>query len=94
MGKGKRNRLLHVEDAVGAPQKKQNKNKKQIVWPVWAKRAVCIALLVAVLAGIIVAGLYGMERPSASGTNILSVERIVVWSPFNSRFAEHHFYVR
>lgn len=55
MGKGKRNRLLHVEDAVGAPQKKQNKNKKQIVWPVWAKRAVCIALLVAVLAGIIVA---------------------------------------
>ena len=54
MGKGKRNRLLHVEENTGAP-KKQNKNKKQIVWPVWAKRALCIALLVAVLAGIIVA---------------------------------------
>ena len=53
MGKGKRNRLLHIEDNTGAPQK-QNKNKKQFVLPVWAKRALCIALLVAVLAGIIV----------------------------------------
>ena len=33
----------------------KNKNKKQFVWPKWAKRAICIALLVAVLAGIIVA---------------------------------------
>ncbi len=55
MGKGKRNRLLHIEDNTGAPKKQQNKAKKQIVWPVWAKRALCIALLVAVLAGIIVA---------------------------------------
>ncbi len=55
MGKGKRNRQLHVEDNTGAPQKRQNKSKKQFVWPVWAKRALCIALLVAVLAGIIVA---------------------------------------
>lgn len=53
MGKGKRNRLLHVENNEGAP-KKQNKVKKQFVMPVWAKRALCIALLVAVLAGIIV----------------------------------------
>ena len=53
MGKGKRNRTLHVENNVGAP-KKQNKAKKQFVMPVWAKRALCIALLVAVLAGIIV----------------------------------------
>ena len=53
MGKGKRNRLLHIEDNTGAPQK-QNKNKKQFVLPIWAKRALCIALLVAVLAGIIV----------------------------------------
>ena len=35
----------------------KNKNKKQVVWPVWAKRALCIALLVAVLAGIIVAAI-------------------------------------
>ena len=53
MGKGKRNRLLHVENNEGAP-KKQNKVKKQFVMPIWAKRALCIALLVAVLAGIIV----------------------------------------
>ena len=53
MGKGKRNRLLHVENNEGAP-KKQPKAKKQFVMPVWAKRALCIALLVAVLAGIIV----------------------------------------
>ena len=58
MGKGKRNRQLHVEDTTGAPQKQETKNvksKKKFVWPVWAKRALCIALLVAVLAGIIVA---------------------------------------
>ncbi len=54
MGKGKRNRQLHGENNYGAPQK-QNKAKKQFVMPVWAKRALCIALLVAVLAGIIVA---------------------------------------
>ena len=55
MGKGKRNKQLRVEDTMGAPEKRQNKNKKQFVWPVWAKRAICIALLVAVLAGIIIA---------------------------------------
>ncbi len=58
MGKGKRNRLLHVEDNAVAP-KKQNKAKKQFIMPVWAKRAICIALLVAVLAGIIVAAVIG-----------------------------------
>ncbi len=57
MGKGKRNRQLHVEDTIGAPKKTQNKSKKQFVMPVWAKRAICIVLLVAVLAGIIAAAL-------------------------------------
>ena len=55
MGKGKRNRQLHVEDTVAAPKKQQTKAKKQFVMPVWAKRTICIALLVAVLAGIVVA---------------------------------------
>lgn len=53
MGKGKRNKQLRVEDTMGAPEKRQN--KKQFIWPKWAKRALCIALLVAVLAGIVVA---------------------------------------
>ena len=57
MGKGKRNRQLHVENTTGAPQKRQNKNKKQGPWPLWAKRTLCIVLLVAVLAGIVVAAL-------------------------------------
>ena len=35
----------------------KTKNKKQFIWPVWAKRALCIALLVAVLAGIVVAAI-------------------------------------
>ena len=35
----------------------KTKNKKQIIWPTWAKRALCIALLVAVLAGIVVAAI-------------------------------------
>ena len=56
MGKGKRNKQLRVDEAAGAP-KKQNKNKKQFVMPVWAKRALCIVLLVAVMAGIITAAL-------------------------------------
>lgn len=57
MGKGKRNQQLRVEEAMGAPQKREskNKNKKQFVWPTWAKRALAIALLVAVLAGIVLA---------------------------------------
>ena len=55
MGKGKRNQQLRVEDTMGAPEKRQN--KKQFVWPVWAKRALCIVLLVAVLAGIVFAAL-------------------------------------
>lgn len=57
MGKGKRNRQLHVENATGALQKRPNKNKKQGTWPLWAKRTLCIVLLVAVLAGIVVAAL-------------------------------------
>lgn len=57
MGKGKRNRQLHVENVAGAPQKRQSKSKKQFVWPLWAKRTLCIVLLVAVLAGIVVAAL-------------------------------------
>ena len=55
MGKGKRNQQLRVEDTMGAPEKRQN--KKQFTWPVWAKRALCIVLLVAVLAGIVFATL-------------------------------------
>ncbi len=57
MGKGKRNQQLRVEETMGAPQKREtkNKNKKQFVWPKWAKRALAIALLVAVLAGIVLA---------------------------------------
>ena len=35
----------------------KSKNKKQFIWPTWAKRALCIALLVAVLAGIVVAAI-------------------------------------
>jgi hypothetical protein len=35
----------------------KTKNKKQFIWPAWAKRALCIALLVAVLAGIVVAAI-------------------------------------
>ena len=54
MGKGKRNKLLRVEEA-GAPKKSQN--KKQFVMPVWAKRTLCIVLLVAVVAGIVAAAL-------------------------------------
>ena len=53
MGKGKRNKLLRVEETTGAPEKRQN--KKQFIWPKWTKRAVCIVLLVAVLAGIVIA---------------------------------------
>lgn len=56
MGKGKRNKQLRVDEALGAP-KKQNKNKKQFVMPVWAKRALCIVLLVAVMGGIIAAAI-------------------------------------
>ena len=55
MGKGKRNRQLHVEDVTGAERKRQG--KKQFVWPVWGKRALCIALLVAVVAGIVAVAL-------------------------------------
>lgn len=55
MGKGKRNQQLRVEETMGAPKKRENKNKKQFVWPTWAKRALAIALLVAVLAGIVLA---------------------------------------
>lgn len=44
-------------------------------------------------AGIIIAGLYGMERPSASGTCILFVEGFVFWLSFCDRFAEHNIYV-
>ena len=57
MGKGKRNKQLHLNETEGAPQKRQNKNKKQFVMPLWAKRTLCIVLLVAVLAGIIAAAL-------------------------------------
>ena len=55
MGKGKRNKQLQVEERAGAPEKRQN--KKQFVMPVWAKRALCIVLLVAVVAGIVTAAL-------------------------------------
>ena len=57
MGKGKRNRQLHIEDAVGAPAKHQNKTKKQFVWPKWAKIAICAVLLVAIIGGIVAASL-------------------------------------
>ncbi len=57
MGKGKRNKQLHLNETAGAPQKRQNKTKKQFVMPLWAKRTLCIVLLVAVLAGIIAAAL-------------------------------------
>ncbi|MBE6566486.1 MAG: hypothetical protein E7659_05205 [Ruminococcaceae bacterium] len=57
MGKGKRNKQLRLNETEGAPQKRENKTKKQFVMPVWAKRALCIVLLVAVLAGIIAAAL-------------------------------------
>ena len=57
MGKESKNISLNIDDTMGAPKKRENKKKKQFVWPVWAKRALCIALLVAVLAGIIVAAI-------------------------------------
>ncbi len=59
MGKGKRNKQLRVEETAGAPKKHQNKSKKQFVMPLWAKRTLCIVLLVAVMAGIIAAALIG-----------------------------------
>lgn len=57
MGKGKRNRQLHLENTVGAPVKRQNKAKKQIVLPKWAKLTICIVLLVAIVGGIVAASL-------------------------------------
>ena len=57
MGKGKRNRQLHLEDNVGAPEKRQNKNKKQFVMPKWAKIAICAVLLVAIIGGIVAAAI-------------------------------------
>jgi hypothetical protein len=55
MGKGKRNRQLHLEDAVGAPQKRQT--KKQFVMPKWAKIAICAVLLLAIVGGIVAASI-------------------------------------
>ena len=72
MGKGKRNKQLRLNETTGAPQKRQNKTKKQFVMPLWAKRTLCIVLLVAVLAGIIAATLI-------SGGSILR-NRIIVES--------------
>ncbi len=57
MGKGKRNKQLRVEDVAGAPQKRQNKSKKQFVMPKWAKIAICAVLLAAIIGGIVAASI-------------------------------------
>lgn len=71
MGKGKRNRLLHVED-VAAPKKNQTKNKKQFIMPKWAKLAICAVLLVAIIGGIVAASL--------ANSGIIYRNRVVVES--------------
>ena len=74
MGKGKRNRQLHLEDNVGAPEKRQNKNKKQFVMPKWAKIAICAVLLVAIIGGIVAAAIIN--------SGIVYRNRIIVGIPF------------
>ncbi len=53
MGKGKRNRQLHIEDKQANPQKQKARSKKQFVMPKWAKMTICFVVLAAILFGSI-----------------------------------------
>ena len=50
MGKGSRNRQLHLQDREENPKKYKKKVQKQM--PKWIKTAICVVLLVGVLFGI------------------------------------------
>ena len=54
MGKGKRNRQLHVEDKQTNPAKAKDRAKKQqFIMPKWAKMTICFVLLAAILIGAV-----------------------------------------
>jgi len=54
MGKGKRNRQLHVEDKQTNPAKAKDRAKKQqFTMPKWAKMTICFVLLAAILIGAV-----------------------------------------
>ncbi|MBE6589307.1 MAG: hypothetical protein E7643_03940 [Ruminococcaceae bacterium] len=52
MGKGKRNRQLHLEDKLANPER-YKEEKKPFRMPKWATRTICIAVLVLVVAAIV-----------------------------------------
>ncbi|MBQ9796974.1 MAG: hypothetical protein IJW50_04565 [Clostridia bacterium] len=54
MGKGKRNRQLHVEDKQTNPAKAKDRAKKQqFIMPKWAKMTICFVLLAVILIGAV-----------------------------------------
>ncbi len=56
MGKGKRNRQLHLEDKINNPEK-YKEQKKPFRMPKWATRTICIAVLVLVVAAIVLSAM-------------------------------------
>ncbi|MBQ8431443.1 MAG: hypothetical protein IJX28_01020 [Clostridia bacterium] len=68
MGKGRRNRELHLQDKINNPEKYKEKKKM----PSWLPSVIAIAIVVAIIAPLIVSGI--------SGTGVIERNRVLIES--------------